>query len=56
MFTGYLLEQGFEKAGEEGTVFCITSQTTNNAPFAGSTSFSLLLSSLELSDTNVYAP
>jgi len=29
MFTGYLLELGFEKAGEEGTIFYITSQTKN---------------------------
>ena len=29
MFTGHLLEIGFEKAGEEGTVFYITSQTKN---------------------------
>jgi len=27
MFTGYLLELRFEKAGEEGTVFYITSHT-----------------------------
>ena len=29
MFTGYLLELGFEKAGENGVVFFITSQTKN---------------------------
>lgn len=29
MFTGYLLELGFEKAGEEGTVFYITSKIKN---------------------------